>query len=204
MNKLKLIAVLAVAAVVAVLVPAAHADGVPGTATIFNLSQCNTVGLCGAGSISVAPVTDGTATELHVVVTMNTGFLLFGNGSGNGAIGWNGTGLAGGVDDIAAAQTFTDVGGGNFDGFGTFADSLNGPTPSNGVSSLTFDILCTGACTAANITAFAAHVIEPSVPVTGFDATGGVPLNTPEPSTSMLLGFGLLGLVGLRRKQIFG
>jgi len=30
------------------------------------------------------------------------------------------------------------------------------------------------------------------------------PTNTPEPSTSMLLGFGLLGLVGLRRKQIFG
>ncbi len=34
--------------------------------------------------------------------------------------------------------------------------------------------------------------------------TGRPPTSTPEPSTSMLLGFGLLGLVGLRRKQIFG
>jgi hypothetical protein len=32
----------------------------------------------------------------------------------------------------------------------------------------------------------------------------GTPTPAPEPSTSMLLGIGMLGLVGLRRKQIFG
>ena len=34
--------------------------------------------------------------------------------------------------------------------------------------------------------------------------TGKPPTSTPEPSTSVLLGFGLLGLVGLRRRLIFG
>jgi hypothetical protein len=202
MTKLKLLAVLAVAGLVAVLVPAAHADTINGSATSFSLTQCNTPALCGIGSITVTPYTDGATNELRVAVTMTGGFGLFGNGMGNGAIGWNGTGLAGGVDDVVATQTFTDVGGGNFSQFGSFADSLSGPAAANAVSSLTFDIVC--ASTPCSVSGFALHVINTETGLTGFDATTGVPVTTPEPSTSMLLGFGLLGLVGLRRKQIFG
>jgi len=75
---------------------------------------------------------------IDATVKMISPFGIFGNGAGNGAIGWNGTGLSG-VTDISSSL-FSGSGGGTFDGYGSFAVSLDGPPASGAVSSLSFDI----------------------------------------------------------------
>jgi hypothetical protein len=165
-----------------------------GAATTLALSQCNTASLCGVGSISIAQGTDGPTTEFHVVITMLPGYGVFGSGAGNGAVGWNGTGL-GSTDDIATAG-FSNGSGGNFDGFGSFASSLEGPVGSDATSPVTFDIVC--ASTPCSVTDFAVHVRNNVTGVTGFDATPGAPPpSVPEPNSFSLLGTGLAGLVAL-------
>ena len=176
---------------------APRANATPVTSETLQLSQCNTVGLCNAGHIDLTLTGDG---EIQVVVTLNSGFGFFGNGKGNGAIGWNGTGLSG--DDDISNGAFSDSGGGQFDGFGKFAFSLDGPPASGAVGTLTFDITCTGGCTTVTqVSDFAVHVINTSTGLTGFDETNGGPGQTPEPSSLLLMGSGLLGLAAVARRR---
>jgi len=159
--------------------------------TTLSLTECNTPTLCGAGSIFLQTATVNGTSVIEVTVTMASGFGLFGNGMGNGAIGWNGTNLLGVDPTSISPTTFGVSGGGNFNSFGSFQFSLDGPNPP-GATSLTFNITCVGGCiSVTQVTGFAAHVIGNGV--TGFDATTGVP-ETPEPVSMLLFGTGLVAI----------
>ena len=175
---------------------APRANATPVTSETLQLSLCNTASLCNAGHIDLLL----TGGEIQVTVTMNSGFGLFGNGNGNGAIGWNGTGLSG-TDDISNGSLSQITPSGSFGPFGSFAFSLTGLPASGNISTLTFDITCTGGCTSVTqVSSFSVHVINQSTGLTGFDATTGTP-QVPEPSTLLLLGSGLLGLGAVTRRR---
>jgi hypothetical protein len=160
--------------------------------TVLNLTQCNTVGLCNAGSISLATSGSG-ANEVIVATVTTTGTFTFTE------LGFNGTNLSG-VTSISNSSYTYSPGSKNLDGFGSFAFVIEGPASSSALNTLTFSITCTGGCTTVGqVSGFAIHIIAPGV--TGFDATSGVPAPTPEPASMMLFGSGLLAIAGMVRRR---
>jgi len=213
MNKLKLIAVLAVAVLVAVLVPAAHAD----TVTPLNYSASNGTGPFGTVTLHVV---NSTTVQVTVALAPNV-FAV--TGAGDAQFGFTvdksytlvASTLTTGYTLLAPGIYSYSALGGAFTSGVDCSVCGNGTSPPNS-SGFTMQLTNAGGLTPADFTGngtyqFAADVgvpctVSASCP-SGFNTfvVGATPpVSTPEPSTSMLLGFGLLGLVGLRRKQIFG
>jgi hypothetical protein len=221
MTKLKLLAVVAVAVFLAVLVPAAHADSVTnldfsasngtgpfGTVTLHVIDAdtvkvtvdlgTNVFAVTGAGAGALGFDVDKTYSL--VAATLTTGFTLEPVTASPGSYGF-----ASGIGDFTSDVECTVCGNGtSTPNRSTFSMELTNPgglTPSDFVSNGSFLF-------ASDIGA--SCVGQEGCPSSGFntfpagDDGKTPPVNSPEPSTSMLLGFGLLGLVGLRRKQIFG
>ena len=213
--KTKLLAVLVMAFALAVLLPAVHADTF--NFTVSNGSISPTASSYGTVTLLCASGCDTSSSTITIDFLVATGYSFH-----NAGVGWNVATLDAG-DSITSESvtTCTTFGGatctlnttsGAFDGFGSFAQSVSGGTgSSSGITDAKVTItgvdLDLADFEVSNGDAqFAAQVSPQPCSTgcgTGYAATTGA-VNTPEPSTSMLLGFGLLGLVGLRRKQIFG
>ncbi len=106
-------------------------------------------------------------------------------------------------------DTFVQGGTGNIDGFGRFNVQV-GPTGSQGapaavpvvqfslVGPITLGLNYDDYVAAAHIVIFEDNG-QPTALITG-DAANGNPPQVPEPTTMLLLGLGLVGLAGVRRK----
>ena len=173
----------------------------------FNLSD-NNLGL--SGSVGCVTVSNSGPNQVTVTITMNAGFSIKLNG---GDVAFNGpSGLT--LSDASTVSIESGLFKGafkklrdnqNIDGFGKFAfdyANIKGQ-PGSIVSAdmISFTLTASG-LTASQFTSFAIHFCTASGtncgPMTGF-AQSGPPSTTPESSTMVLLGTGLLGLASLCR-----
>ncbi len=235
MTKLKLIAVVAVALVVAVLVPAANADTLHGFCT--GAGQCIDNGTNSPTSTN-PPANFGFTGSPGNVGPFDLVFLVPNNEDPTpGALSFAVTGTFAGTATLFSSTAWTT---GQLDAYLGFS-----ATPTNPIGAFlpstqaldagatgfyVYDLIHLGDVTTTTSSGPTFNLSSGTLPlasyIVGFDAQlvpgteglytygatansgaifeTGPPVHTPEPSTSMLLGFGLLGLVGLRRKQIFG
>lgn len=220
MRNIKYLVVLGMALVIAVLVPAAHADSV----TNLNFSASN-----GSGPFGTVTLHTVDANTVQVTVTLAAGNVFAVTGAGAGALGFS-------LDEaftLASSPTLTP--GFTFNpaagspqpgslpytfasGIGTYSSVIDCTVCGNGTSapnesSFTFSVTNAGGLTFSDFVngsggfLFAADI---GVPVPGaaagnfntFSVGGGPTVPTPEPGTFVLLGLGVVGLLALSRKRV--
>jgi hypothetical protein len=186
-----------------------------GLADVFNITRDNSGGaLCSAGSPCGTVTVTGTSL-LHVAVSLNSPFGVFGN---KDAFGFNVVGTTTGVNIAGVSPgTFNGGGGsGNEDGFGNYMFRIDGPGGSGAVSSLSFDVsrsgtpftspsdIEAGGSGGNGSTTFALHIRNNSTGFTGFAAvTSGVGQTpVPEPTSILLLATAVLGAGYSARKRL--
>jgi len=211
MRSIRYLAVIAMALAIAVLVPAAHADQI----TTLNFSASN-----GTGPFGTVTLHQVDANTIQVTVTLTPGNVFANTGAGAGALGFSvdksftlassptlTTGFS--LDPVPPPYSFSS-------GIGTYTSVVvcsicgNGTSPPN-ASTFTFSITnATGLSFSDFVNGSGGFLFasDLGVPVPGtpgtfttFAAAGGPGVPTPEPGTLALLGAGVAGLVGLRRKR---